>query len=821
MTRNKSIAWALAATTLASIPLWTPPAAAQSATHHGSVTIKRDDYGIPNIYAKDTYSLYYGYGYALAEDRLFQIESERRTIEGRAAEVFGPSYLEKDKATLTNYDYQTLVPQLQKLTGEHREVLDGMVAGINARIKEVLAHRDTLLPKQFADYGFDPEPWTDLDVVMSWMGQYLFGFADYTSQISNQAFLADLKKKYDADTATRIFESLRWKNDPTSPTSVQPIDIEEGRASQPVPARIPPPIASLKPMSELAEATQGKQSILLWNGVGPDLTPHASNVWLANRPKLSDADAMLFNGPQVGDYVPSRIWAASLHGAGLDVTGATYPGLPYLHYGTNGYIAWGRTALAGSILDTYQEQTKPGDPHQYLFKGKWLQMTKRTEVVRVKGQKPVTLDLYSTVHGPVLMFDDANHTAYSKKRSWAGHEVDTIFAYYEEMKARNYQEWATQISKKANNQNQWYADIKGNIAYIQAGFYPLRPDKGYDIQLPSSGTGDMEWTRIQPFADNARVFNPKQGFIENWNNKPVPSMTNTDTLLWSKLDHVDAITERLKAKPTLTSQEIWNVNQWASYANENFRYFAPLFEAAAKAAPSNERLQAVAAALAKWNGQEVDPSHSGFYSAPAVTIFSEWLSVALNKLYSPVLPDKYLGGCHSRISSFNCADRPGAGIDVLYFALTDGKTGSPVPEYDFLHGEKANDFIIETLEQTDKNLTAKYGPAIDGWLTEANPKTWRTVGPLGTPWSNPDEEMTREPDEKRGTMGTLFVFRNGKVNYCDAIPPGQSGFVAPDGSKDPHYSDQFSLYTGFDCKPRRITQQDVDAHTTRQEHLTF
>ena len=821
MQHSKFVIGLFAAAALASSALYPLSArSAEAAARHGAVTIKRDDYGIPNIYASDSYSLFYGYGYSLAEDRLFQIESERRTIEGRSAEVFGPAYLAKDEATLVNYDYRTLVPQLARLTGEHRDVLDGMVAGINARIKEVLANRRLLLPKQFADYGFDPEPWTDLDVVMSWMGQYLFGFADYTSQISNEAFLSDLKAKYDAPTATKIFDSLRWKYDPASPTTIQQIDIDEGRASTPVPTRDPAPHAALLPMSPFAEAAQGRQSMLLWDGVGPDLTPHASNVWLVNHPKLVDADAVLFNGPQVGDYVPSRIWAASLHGAGLDVTGATYPGLPYFHYGTNGHIAWGRTALAGSILDTYQEQTKPDDPHEYRFNGKWIPMRKRTATIRVKGRQPVTLDLYSTIHGPVLVFDDKSHAAYSKKRSWVGHEVDTIFAYYEEMKAQNYAQWAAQIAKKANNQNQYFADVKGNIAYIQAGFYPQRPAKGYDVQLPSPGTGGMEWTGIQPFAANARVLNPKQGFIDNWNNKPTPGMTNTDTLLWSRLNHVDAITERLDAKPTLTAQEVWNVNQWSSYANENFRYFEPLIREAARSS-SDRRLQEVAAALAAWDGQEVDPSHSGVYSASGMTIFTEWLSEALNKMYGPVLPEKYLGGCRSRIASVNCADWPGIGVEVLYFALAHGRTGSPVPEYDFLRGTKPGDFILETLRQTDRTLTAKYGRDVSAWLTPAKPKVWETVGPLGEPWSSPDEELTREPDQKRGTMGMFFVFRNGTVSYCDAIPPGQSGFVAPDGRKDVHYSDQLSLYTGFDCKPRRITEQDVDSHITAQKHLTF
>ncbi len=784
------------------------------AAEHGSVIIKRDDYGIPNIYADSVYGLFYGYGYALAEDRLFQIESERRNAEGRAAEVFGPEYLEQDIAILTNYDPDNLEPQLAALTGEYRDVFDGMVAGINARIAEVLAEPQQLMPKEFIHYGFEPQPWSDLDIAMSWMGQYLLGFADYTSQISNQAFLAALTDMHGEDVANRIFNSLRWVSDPTSPTTV-PNDQSLERASAGALSRH----NDLTPISREAALTHQEQSILLWDGVGPDLTPHASNVWLVNGSKLADADAILYNGPQVGDYVPSRIWSASLHGAGLDVTGSTYPGLPYFHYGTNGHIAWGRTALAGSIIDIYEEKLNPDNPHQYRYEGEWLDMKERTEIIRVKGQDPVELVLYSTLHGPVVLFDEDNQRAYSKKRSWAGHELETILAYYEEMKATNYEEWEAAISRKSNNQNQYYADRHGNIAYLQAGRYPIRPE-AHNIQLPSPGDGSMEWVGIQPFQENARLFNPEQAYIANWNNRPAPDIDNTDTLLWSKLNRVDALIERLEAKPTLTTQEVWDINQWASFATEQHRYFVPLIRDAVQSVPADSRLRAVADAVIEWDGQRVDAGHSGVYSAPGMTVYYEWLTIAMEDLYGDLLPAEYMAGC-GHTASYNCPYGQPLGGSVLYFALTDGSTGSPVPAYDFLGDRDPDGFIRSTLEKTERSLTEKYGQDIDAWLTEVDPKVWRTNGPSGSPWTMPGQEMVWEPDQHRGSMSLMFVFRNGKVSMCDAIPPGQSGFIAPDGREDPHYADQFMLYTGFNCKPRRVTEEEVDANTTSVHRLKY
>ncbi len=790
------------------------------AQRHGSVVIKRDDYGIPNIYADDTYSLFYGWGYALAEDRLFQMEAVRRASQGKAAEAFGSEYLERDKQMLTNYDPNTLRPQLAKLTGEYKEVLDGMIAGINKRIDEVNADRARLMPKQFNDFGFEPQHWETLDIPMSWVGLLLFAFSDFTSQVSNQAFLTQLEARHGKEKAAKMFATLRWKYDPMAATTIDRVDVDEGRASRAMPNGNIPKRAALQPLSQLAAVEEQEQSIALWNGTGPDQTPHSSNTWLANRTKLIDADAVLVSGPQVGDRVPSMLWAASLHGAGLDVTGMTYPGLPYFHYGTNGYTAWGRTALAGSVLDTYQEQLNPANPRQYRFNGKWRDMEKKEFLIRVKGQaQPVKHEVFATVHGNVIMFDEKNNTAYTKKRAWAGYEIQTMFAYLEENKSKNFKEWSTAISKKANNQSQYYADREGNIALIQAGRYPIRPD-GYDIQLPTPGTGEKEWKGTQPFEYNARVLNPKKGFIDNWNNRPHPDMENTDTLLWSRLNRVDAITAQFEAKPKLTVQEVWDINRAASYNAEMHRYFVPLLRDAVKDLPAADRARMLAEAIINWNGQEDDPTQSGFYSSPGYTAFYGWMGTALTALFSQDIPASYMGGC-GRGQNLNCPYGQPLGGSVLYFHLTQGKTGSPVPEYDFMHGKAPKDFMLETLAAADKELSAKQGPDIAKWMAPTNDKTWTHQSAMQVPWAGADERIVQHPDQKRGSMNAMYVFKNGKVTMCDSVPPGQSGFIAPDGKKDPHYADQQLLYTAFACKPRRITAEDVEKYKTSEKKLTF
>src|SRR5690606_37812864 len=100
---------------------------------------------------------------------------------------------------------------------------------------------------------------------------------------------------------------------------------------------------------------------------------------------------------------------------------------------------------------------------------------------------------------------------------------------------------------------------------------------------------------------------------------------------------------------------------------------------AVRGLPADSRVKQVADALLSWNGQQVDAGHSGVYSSPGVAIYYEWLTVALEKLYGPVLPEKYLGGCESKIATFNCPYGQPLSAAVLYSTLTKGSTGSPVP----------------------------------------------------------------------------------------------------------------------------------------------
>ena len=62
----------------------------------------------------------------------------------------------------------------------------------------------------------------------------------------------------------------------------------------------------------------------------------------------------------------------------------------------------------------------------------------------------------------------------------------------------------------------------------------------------------------------------------------------------------------------------------------------------------------------------------------------------------------------------------------------------------------------------------------------------------------------------RGTENDMVRFADGRVSFCAVTPPGQSGFIAPDGTKSPHYDDQLAIYESFDCRVQAFYPEDVE-----------
>lgn len=102
-----------------------------------------DSFGAPHIYGKDEPSVFYGFGYATAQnhgDIVLKLYGEAR---GRAAEYWGQSEVDSDQWVLSNDIYERARIWYMREPASFRANLDGFAAGINAYAK---AHPDKIDP---------------------------------------------------------------------------------------------------------------------------------------------------------------------------------------------------------------------------------------------------------------------------------------------------------------------------------------------------------------------------------------------------------------------------------------------------------------------------------------------------------------------------------------------------------------------------------------------------------------------------------------------------------------------------------------------------
>jgi penicillin G amidase len=823
----------------------TPP---PPVTVDSTVTIKRDTYGVPHVYANTVRGLFYGFGYSVAQDRLFQMEMAKRSVLGTVAEVLGPTYVALDKSSRQSIDVASVSAQLAKLSQEQRDIFDGYAAGYNARVREVLAQRTQLLPKQFVDAGFDPQEWTGLDVAMIWVGTMANRYSNGNSEVSNLQLLNQLKAGKGDAIGAQMFDEVRWLEDRNSPTTVprsganglgaisastllsRLSDRLQGAVQSTLAAFNPKPQREKDGRSHLAKLAPVSQDVIqalhavdaARKGVaGPDERPVASNLWIVGPQKTTDGSTIMINGPQFGWVNPAYVYGIGLHGAGYDLTGNTPFAHPVVLFGTNGKISWGATAGPLDVNDTYQERLSPASQFMYLYGGVFRPMTKSTEVIKVKGAADDSIDIYATVHGRVTSFDVANNAAYTLKRSWEGFEVQSLIAWIESTKAQNWDEWLAQAKKVAITINWYYADSKGNIGYVSPGRLPIRPST-QDIRLPAVGDGSMEWQGIRPFSDNPQVLNPSQGYIANWNNQSGPGVL-TDGGNYAAADRMNEIRLRIEAKTKLAPDELWAIVQGTSFADVNARYLVPFIVGATQTLAATDPLYQAGQTLKNWDMLNRSTTNNGFYDGPAVTIFRNWLP----NMYARVLQDDVPAAAYSRLNSTGYpgatptgSTNVGTGTKLIYNALLGSFAGVP-QTIDFFNGQDKNVVIRNALSDTLAQLTTRFGADQSTWLTAAPRHVFLPTNFIGYPQAGTDETLTLPTFMNRGTENDWVTFGgDGSVKLCTVAPPGQSGFISQAGVKSKHYDDQLSVYQNFGCKSEWLTPALLDANLESTVTLT-
>lgn len=502
------------------------------------VTVVRDSYGVPAITGQSDDDLWYGAGYAVAQDRLFELEVFRRATSGRLAEVLGKSYLEMD--LVDRRDYYTsaeLDAMLSRLPAEFQARIRSYRDGVNAYIAKTRSD-PSLLPGEFAAVGLTgPAEWTDRDTAA--IGVYLARTvpSDDGAELNNVRALNALGGgRFDKILPLRARGQVATvpKSEglfPSQPARTRHDEKLAYRRSRTFVRSLPLPQA---PTTDAGPMPGGASAARVTGPLG-----HAggSNMWAV---RGGGGIATLFNGPQLGFQIPELFVELELHGPGLNVRGFTAPGVPVIGLGHNEHVAWGLTSGLSDDDDLYAESLV-GD-EGYRFKGGTQSMDCRNETFDYRPPPSGALDLLKlkapdtssgsvtkricrTVHGPVQ--DRAGDVAYARRYAQWGRELETLQGLSEVNAATSVQDVDRGLAKVTWNENVVAADDHGSIGYWHPGLLPLKP-KDWDERLPYPGTGEAEWHGFLPVKDRPHVINPKQGFLFNWNNVPSEGWTTGD-----------------------------------------------------------------------------------------------------------------------------------------------------------------------------------------------------------------------------------------------------------------------------------------------------
>jgi penicillin amidase len=452
------------------------------------VEVLRDRWGVPQIYAQNEHDLFFAQGYVHAQDRLWQMEFNRRVSSGTLSAALGEGTLDLDRFLRTLGLRQAAERDWAMVDEETRTVLEAYAQGVNTYIE---THRKRL-PLEFSLLGVDPAPWTPIDSLAWGQVMSLFLSHNYEFELLRADMIAELGERAAAELLPPYSRE--------GPVIVPP---EAGGYAWLQGSRV-----CANPLAELVQDTS-----LDWG----------SNNWVVHGSRTASGLPLLANDMHLGLDMPSIWYEIGLHGSRFSSVGYSFPGAPAVIVGHNGQIVWGVTTLPADVQDLYIEKLDDAQhPTHYEFEGAWQELEIREEIIEVKDGEAVTLQVLTTHHGPIIN-DVVGDLAEAQPLAlrWTSLEGVRLFQSVLRLNlAANWDEFRQALRLwDGPSQNFVYADLEGNIGYQAPGLIPVRAP-GHQGTVPVPGwTGEYEWQGYVPFDEMPSSLNPPTGFVASANNK--------------------------------------------------------------------------------------------------------------------------------------------------------------------------------------------------------------------------------------------------------------------------------------------------------------
>jgi penicillin amidase len=454
------------------------------------VTIARDKFGVPRIEARSSNDLCFGHGFAIAQDRLWQLEFYRRVASGRVAEFGGEDALKVDRLMRTLGLRRIADAEVATISRSGRNYLEAYAAGVNAAIAAAPA-----LPFELQVLRVDPEPWTVADSLA--IGKVVaLGFS---TNMETELHRAELVGLVGAETVARLEPQYPWGN---------PVVTDPG---------VPWPGGGIELAAQIAEVRQA---------VGLSLERAGSNNWVVSGERSVTGKPLLANDPHIASTIPDVWYTIELSSPDIEMRGGSLPGTPGLVIGQSRYVAWGFTNVMADVQDLYIERVRSaheGNPPAYEFEGEWRPLKVTHERIGVRGRHPEPIEIWETHHGPIVNRALGATSADPLALAWTAlREPWPAAAGIELGNATTGPELVEGLRDFAVPcMNLLWADSDGSIGYKLIGKLPRR--RGGCPDLPKPGwSGEYEWDGYVPYDELPAILNPPGGAIVTANNRIAP-----------------------------------------------------------------------------------------------------------------------------------------------------------------------------------------------------------------------------------------------------------------------------------------------------------
>ena len=555
------------------------------------VEIVRDNANVPHIMGATDADVFFGLGYAHAQDRLWQMTLLRRTAQGRLSEVFGAPTLKVDRLLRRMDLYRLAMESVAAQDPETLAALQAYADGVNARLAEI--NRDALgrgAPEMFL-FDAPVAPWRPADslAIVKVMGLQLSG------HLIEEVLRA--RTSIALDDPRRLLDIL-----PDSPgTGV---------------AALPEYTFLFPTVPRYAEADRTPTHPLM--PVQPRGLAGASNGWAAATNRSASGGTLLANDPHLGFTAPTIWYLARMELTSGGVIGGTIPGMPVVLTGRSDDLGWGLTSSYLDDQDVYIEKLNPQNPEEYLTPNGYKKFRTRPSIIEIKDAPPITLTLRWTENGPVLpgtQFDLNTVTppGHVAALAWTvlSPRDTSLSAAMALMRAKTVREGIAAAERYiAPSQNLTLAD-KNTVALKLIGAMPRR-NAGHLTKgrTPSQGwRAENRWQGRAPYAANPEYVSPRGGIVGNTNNKIVERpFPNHISYVWGDSQRIQRWTRLMQSRQVHTRDSF--IEAQLDSVSVAARSLLPLVGAdlwfTGQAAPDGtpERKRQIALSLlAEWNGE--------------------------------------------------------------------------------------------------------------------------------------------------------------------------------------------------------------------------